>query len=391
MTGTILIIGGQFGNQGAYLMLRAAADEVRRRFGAAPVVDFGLGTAAQRAQAGVGTLWTPRAFRPTQRNRLVTVPGKLKRFSPFALPADVTGVLDISGFRYGDQWAHLPLQKYAGYLAYWAQLGVPVYMMPQAFGPFESTADASRPALASARIVMSRDPDSELHASNLLAGTNSSVVRFGDFTDSVKGYVPASVSHLAGRIPVVANYNIADRDGRDGYVETLTAIVQQILKNGDLPYGLVHGGVRDRDVLQAVAAKVSDFPIVEGLDGEVQKGLIGTAPYIVAGRFHAIVSALSQGVPAVIHGWSHKYRWLANDYGVEQLMAPAVGAIPANHVAMDLAQNDAALRATVTEMASKRAGETEMMWSAVYADYVDVNDKGLKSVADDSSRVRTRP
>jgi hypothetical protein len=378
VTGTILIIGGQFGNQGAYLMLRAAADEVRRRFGAAPVVDFGLGTAAQRAKAGVGTLWTPRVYRPKKRATLLRTPKKLTRFSPFALPADVTGVLDISGFRYGDQWAHLPLDKYSAYLAYWAQLGVPVYMMPQAFGPFQKTAEASRPALVSARMVIARDPDSELHARELLGADNEAVVRYGDFTDSIKGYVPSSVAHLAQRVPVVANYNIADRDGREGYIDTLVGIASQVLANGDRPYGLVHGGARDREVLRAVAARLSDFPIVEGLDGEVQKGLIGTAPYIVAGRFHAIVSALSQGVPAVIHGWSHKYRWLADDYGVEGLMAPAVGEIAANLSAVNAARNDDKLRAVVQENASKRAGETEAMWTAVHEDYCKVLADGLK-------------
>ena len=50
-------------------------------------------------------------------------------------------------------------------------------------------------------------------------------------------------------------------------------------------------------------------------DAVAAKALVGGASLVVSSRFHGLVNALSQGVPAVGTGWSHKYAQLFNDYG----------------------------------------------------------------------------
>jgi polysaccharide pyruvyl transferase WcaK-like protein len=369
---SVLIIGGQFGNQGAYLMLRAAADAVRTRLAAAPVVDARLGTAQQKAQAGVGSLSTP-----ILRERSAPLPGlrrqvwsRARSLAPWVAPSDIDCVLDISGFRYGDQWEHLPLDRYAGYLGYWHGRGVPVYALPQAFGPFDRTAGAARTALAACRIVMPRDDESRRLLGSLHLPEQVSVQQFPDFTALVPGAVPWRARHLAGGVPIVANYNIADRSagGAPEYVATLVAICRRLRELGLEPYGLLHGGRRDRDVLDAVAAAVGSMPLLDDMDGVEQKGLIGQAPVVVAGRFHAIVSALTQGVPVLIHGWSHKYSELARDFGIEHLIVPAVGDDPANRTALDAALGTEGLRAALLERAADVKQRAGRMWTTVLTD-----------------------
>jgi hypothetical protein len=369
--GSVLIVGGQFGNQGAQLMLKAAADAVRSRFDAAPVVDFPLGSATQRAKVGVGTIWTPRIL-PAGRGP--QVPARVRRFSPFVAGREVEAVFDISGFRYADDWAHLPLSKYAAYLADWKRAGAKVYLLPQAFGPFAQVATATRKALASADLVFARDPKSMEYLEELngehLAGR---VHLRSDFTILVKGVIPPRLNEFAGRVPVVVNSNISDRrpgsGGRTQYLSVLAQTVRELRTRGLAPYGLLHGGAKDRELLQSLADEVGDMPILAGLDGVAQKGLLGTAPVVVSGRFHAIASALGQGVPTVIHGWSHKYEWLAKDFDALELVADPFGAQSTSD-AVTASLEEPSIRGAIESTLPARREDAEAMWSTVAATHL---------------------
>lgn len=48
--------------------------------------------------------------------------------------------------------------------------------------------------------------------------------------------------------------------------------------------------------------------------------MIGACDLMLGSRFHALIAALSSGVPAVAIGWAHKYPELLGEFGMERLV-----------------------------------------------------------------------
>lgn len=373
----ILLVGVEFNNQGAYLMLLAAAKVIREQFDAIPVVEFHNGTEEKKRIAGVSALVPQRTYGIITRARRFKPLRRLWSKFPYVLPTELLAVFDGSGFRYGDQWVSSNLDYTADKLRDWKARGVPVYMLPQAFGPFEKTAAPSLTAMTASRIVFPRDAESETYVRDILTSEPPAVHRYPDFTAGLEGRFPAGYESYRGRVPIIPNYNIYSRadggDSQERYLSNLTSIVEYLHGRGLQPYGLAHEGRRDTEILEKVVKRVKerssiDLDLVSGLSGLELKGLIGTAPLVVSGRYHAIVSALSQGVPAVIHGWSHKYRYVADDFDARKLQCdPLAGAEDSIAVIADILE-DTELPGRISAAAKRVKSEMQNMWGEIEAD-----------------------
>ncbi|WP_147305794.1 polysaccharide pyruvyl transferase family protein [Subtercola boreus] len=373
----ILLVGVEFNNQGAYLMLLAAAKVIREQFDAIPVVEFHNGTEEKKRIAGVSALVPQRTYGVITRARRFRPLRRLWKKFPYVLPTELLAVFDGSGFRYGDQWVNSNLDYTAGKLRDWAARGVPVYMLPQAFGPFEKTAGPSLTAMKASRIVFPRDAESETYVRDILTGQTPKVHRHPDFTAGLEGRFPTGYEAYRGRVPIIPNYNIYSRaddgDSQERYLSNLTAIVEHLHGKGLQPYGLAHEGRKDVEILEKVKQRVKsqssiNLELVGGLSGLELKGLIGTAPLIVSGRYHAIVSALSQGVPAVIHGWSHKYRYVADDFDARELQCDPLAAADESIAVIETIIGNTELTGRISAAAQRVKAEMKDMWAEIEAD-----------------------
>ncbi|AOY70089.1 hypothetical protein ARZXY2_523 [Arthrobacter sp. ZXY-2] len=371
----VLIVGAEFNNQGAYLMLRAVVQAVQERLGGVPVLEHTVGSPQQKAGIGALSLVPYKLSNRLQNRRMQKVAGTLlKSVSVY----DIDLVLDASGFRYGDQWKNLDLATTANRLRSFSALGVPVFMLPQAFGPFEATEHICADVVSSSRLVFARDPQSAQYLkSSVSEDLHERIHVSPDFTGPLAGRIPSSLAHLAGAVPIIPNWNIIERaettEQRSSYKSALAGAVDALRARGVNVYGLSHEAERDTALLHEIAG-LTEMPleIVSDLDGLSLKGLIGTAPLIVSGRYHAISSALSQGVPVIAHGWSHKYRWLLTDYDVQELLTDPYAPV--------LEQTSKVLALLADESTKRRilcAGEqvearVEAMWDLVRSELKDV-------------------
>ena len=129
----------------------------------------------------------------------------------------------------------------------------------------------------------------------------------------------------------------------------------------------------DMQLAQELSAKLgTELPIHYRDDPTELKAVIRGCRFIVASRFHAIVSALSQGVPAIGTSWSHKYRYLFGDYQATHLLIEELE----DESTIDTLLNDLcdadyreSLCRDLTCRAEMQKKQIETMWDEIFMSY----------------------
>ncbi len=132
---------------------------------------------------------------------------------------------------------------------------------------------------------------------------------------------------------------------------------------------LLHDTVVDHELVEPLEQQLGrSIRIIQASDPLKLKAWLGAAKVVVGSRFHALVGALSQGVPTLASGWSHKYQMLLEDYGCPELVLPV--SADADQVALSMQQ---AVRAPerdrlvkcLEEHGAAQGAAVETMWSEV--------------------------
>jgi hypothetical protein len=300
-------------NKGAQLMLQAICSRLGGQFELSlppAYTDYAVRSKLALRQ----TLYEPAL--PRLSSLLSNaVPARVRTDYGLTCDREIGGVLDASGFHYTDQFdVALPRREALAGRA-WARRGVPKILMPQAFGPFENPATRrwTREALEQASLVFVRDCVSENYVRQLNLGTTT--VRSPDFTI---GVTPPTIDPVSDQpfLALVTNTKLFTHGGLDrtGYLDLLAGFSGAAKANGLTSVVVVHEET-DHGVARELADRIG-APLFTDADPLVLKAALGQASAAVASRYHAVVGCLSQSVPTLAFGWSHKYRELLHDFGV---------------------------------------------------------------------------
>ncbi len=312
-------------NKGAELMLCA----IRQRFcdGDTSVqlaVDPFFGSYADRARYGLLSKARAVGFgRASVVQRLMSP--AFRRTYGMVVDSDIHAVLDAAGFAYGDQWGLKPTQEAAKLTVEARHRGQPVVLLPQAFGPFSTPAlaSAARKLVKTSSLVFARDDLSFQHVREL-CGPCEHVRKAPDFTSIVKGELPPDLELPDRFVCIVPNIRMLDQGSEEeqrAYVGFLASCVRESRERELDPLFLFHHETTDPQVADAVEHELGfTLPRIRECRPERLKGILGQATIVIGSRFHALVGALSQAVPCIVSGWSHKYEMLLNDYGSPEFL-----------------------------------------------------------------------
>lgn len=314
----ILLHGTGTHNKGAELMAVAILQHYRAmaqppEFAVPP--QFG----AYQDRAGYG-LWTLAHARRWGRSKLALylMNPALRRRYGVVREEDCQAVLDASGFAFGDQHGPRPTQDMAQNCRRWKRQGKKVVLLPQAFGPFSSheIRTALRQLIEHCDLVFAREERS-YQALGQVAGSDQRIRVAPDFTLSVEGQVPAGFQGDPLTAFVVPNQRMLDKtDARTqaAYIPFLAKVIDSVAAAGLRPIVLLHAPEDAALVAPIAQAASARFDVLQIACPVQLKGVLGTARLVIGSRFHALVGALSQAVPTLACGWSHKYDQLMQQF-----------------------------------------------------------------------------
>lgn len=313
-----------FVNKGAELMLLACLQKLKVTYPDAVFTMAPIHKGATEHYLKMGQLGLlPKAWLPYIGVQL----GHLARFTPrllremygVILDRDVDVVIDAAGFAYSDQWGDRGSRELAHSAARWRKQGTKVILLPQALGPFTSKRirKAIRSAVGHIDLVIAREKTSYDYLIEV-TGERGNIRQYPDFTNLIEGAVPEYFDRNQHGVCLVPNYRMVDKTGASQSTAYLPFMVRcaQLLKQRCVnPFILVHEGENDRWLARQISEGAGGVPVIIEDDPLKIKGILGQSFATIGSRFHGLVSALSQGVPSLATGWSHKYQELFGDYG----------------------------------------------------------------------------
>lgn len=337
----IIITGGELFNKGAQAMTFITVDEIRKRFPEHEIYllsEMDLARpGAERQQYAFGfSGWYPIKFARCQHNLLLRLLCRLRNGAELKqaeiIYKSCDAMIDISGYALGSNWSLQNNSRYLDHLEFAHAFGIPVYLMPQSFGPFEFGEDhpgideRCRKLLLACKAILAREQEGYDALVNTYGLTN---VRLApDLVLNNKGidlkHVFRKVPEL--RLPEIASHSIAVvPNGRNlsvGSGEDVLALyraaIRQGLEQGKTVY-LLHHATSDEKICAQLKEQFAEEKNVVVPEQEFSclefNELVKRFDYLVASRFHSIVHAYKNGVPCITLGWAKKYEVLLDQFG----------------------------------------------------------------------------
>lgn len=313
-----------FVNKGAELMLYAIMQQLTERYPEATLV-------MAPSHAGGGQPFhklTRLGFLPKAwlwrygiqwGDLTALLPLKLREMYGLVQDKEIDVVLDAAGFSYGDQWGIRSNRELARSSVRWKKKGTISILLPQAFGPFSAPTAKSyvKTWAENIDLIFPRDVDSYKYLTEI-AGEKCNIKIHPDFTNLVEGTLPSGYDSSDKRVALVPNHQMIGKTNpkeSDAYIPFMINCAKYLIEHQSKPFLLVHEGKKDQEIAHQIARGVGGIPIVVEDDPLKIKGILGTCDATIGSRFHGLVSALSQGIPSLATGWSHKYSRLFEDYG----------------------------------------------------------------------------
>ena len=367
---TIEITGVGTANKGAELMLLAIIQHFDRYEEIKLVVDRWFGTYEDRSKYGL--LYKEDVVEwGRARLAMSIMPSGMKRVLGIISDQEVDVLLDASGFAFGDEHPFDRIKSFADKIEKAKRQGKIIIVLPQAFGPFKRKhiRQQFERILDSVDLIFARDEMSMSHVR--ACGLETKDIHLApDFTNQIRPDYSSDTKKGHG-IYFVPNHRMIEKasseEEANQYLDLLIRSIDIVRKKGLSPILLAHSQP-DLEIVKDISLRIGkDVETIVEHDPLKIKEVLGTAQLVVASRFHALVSSLSQNVPVVATSWSHKYEMLLEQYGCPDLMLqiPSTEQAIYDRIEKALGAQSNGLQQKIAKRNEILNNEVNKMWKAV--------------------------
>lgn len=364
--------GVEFVNKGAELMLHAVVNKLREVYPNAQIVMHQGSRTPKDKLRGLG-IYSKVQESSSVVKRLIKrlIPSILYQLRGWVKESEIDIVIDASGFAFGDQWGVEHAQKRLGdQIVGWKKQNKKIILLPQAFGSFED--DKLRLVMEriinNADLIIAREKVSFNYLTQL--SNSEKIKQYPDFTNAIEGKAPDYFDQNVN-VAVIPNYKILEQTSanENEYYEFLRDAIIYCRSHRLKPVFLIHEGQRDIEIAKKVNRLFEDpVSIIVESDPLKIKGIIKQMKFVICARFHGVVSALSQGIPSIVTGWSHKYELLLEDYQCEKFLIKSLKDTKHLYRLIDEITDDNtsdSIKKHLNIMATKQKLLTAEMWNVV--------------------------
>lgn len=342
----IIITGGELINKGAQAMTFVAVHEIKKRFPDHEVYLLSEMDLArppeERARYAFGfTGWYPIKFARCQHNPFLRLACRVRNGRELAAAESLytrcDAMIDISGYALGSNWSVQNNDRYLNHLEFAKAFDIPVYLMPQSFGPFDfddtkkNLQDRCRTLLPTVKRIFAREQEgydalvqtfglTNVQLAKDLVLCNRGIDLANIFKEQPVFDLPEIAPHSVAVIPNSRNSEVGSHDA---LLALYDRIMKQLSKQNRRVYLLHHSSV-DAKLCAAIKARFADDANVILLEQDFSclefNALVKHFDFLIASRFHSIVHAFKNGVPCIALGWAAKYHDLLSLFGQEIYM-----------------------------------------------------------------------
>ncbi|MGN8963363.1 polysaccharide pyruvyl transferase family protein [Bariatricus sp. HCP28S3_D3] len=352
----IIITGGGFDNKGAEAMTYISVYEMKKRFPNHCVYVY-LPSAASLSMEFKNQFnfeflgWNPIKFAHAQHNLFLKFLCFIRNHKEYSTAHKIYSntdlLIDISGYALGSNWSEKICSDFLDNIEYAIEYDIPVYLMPQSFGPFDFTGETGRnidnrirrlfPVIKN---ICAREKEglecliNKYKLSNVCLKPdivlNNKEIDYGIVFREKKSYSRLMiVDNSVCIIPNSKVYEFSPNDMENIYKE----IIGYLLREGKYVYLMYHSSI-DRNICITLKDLFQNNQKVIFLDQDYSciefNEIVKNFQFVIGSRFHAIVHALKNGVPCIALGWAVKYQELLEELNQQKFFFDMREAVDVN-------------------------------------------------------------